>query len=65
MLLLGVNRGKWNRYFWELEFNMWLLSECGFNFVEISYSRLQTHYSTELRRRTQFMVVIQENKSFF
>jgi len=44
---------------------MWLFSECRFNFVEISYSGLQTHYSIEMPRRTQFMVLIQENKTFF
>ena len=44
-----ANRGKWSRFFKELVFNMWLLTEFRFNFVEISYSGLQTQYLTEVQ----------------
>jgi len=44
---------------------MWLLCECRVNFVEIPYSGLQTPSSTKVPRRTQFIVVIQENKTPF
>jgi len=46
---------------------MWLLTEFMFNFVDISYSVLQTQYlnwDTNIRR-TEFIVVIQENKTYF
>jgi hypothetical protein len=45
---------------------MRLLTEFGFNFVETSYSGLQTQYMRYMYiRRTQFMGVIQEHKTYF